>query len=614
MKFRYDIGLLRALAVLSVLLYHYKVPFFGGGFAGVDVFFVISGFLMTKIILSGFEKDSFSVWSFIVKRAKRIVPPLLVLGFILLLVSSLLFFGNTHSQNSRNIFVGLTFISNVYFWLKQSYFDSDAQSNIFLHSWSLSVEWQFYMLYPILLYPFKKLYLHHRKWFTYGLLSLTALSFALCLLMVGKYSTFTFYMIPTRAWEMTLGGLALLYADHIRLKDLSRRIITLTSFSVILLCNVFLKESMPWPSAYTLLPAIATFLIIALNNNYSWYQNKPLQFIGKISYSLYLWHWPFYVIFRFFLMDRYPVLLLPIALSFLFAMLSYYLVEQREGFSRMRVIIPTALVSLCGALIFFYKPANAFTNTVRVFNDNYKAYYDKYDQLEQFTAHHCFVTSDEQYTKYDYNNCLKIEPAKQNILLLGDSHSAELSKSFRKKIAPDQHLLEVSAGMTFPFLEPKGLERSVKVLDYFYKTFLPANKLHIDKLFISVHWLMDLGYAKPEIKTHIQELIQYLEQNKIDYYFIGQTEKYTAPFPKIALQLDKKVDTIPQAYYDKAGIEMNRFLMTFIPQKRYIDVYDLPGISKIDQQSDMPYMFDNNHLTEYGADQITEYLIHNKYL
>ncbi|WP_129020285.1 acyltransferase family protein [Edaphocola flava] len=614
MKFRYDIGLLRAIAVLSVLLYHYKVPGFGGGFSGVDVFFVISGFLMTKIILSGFEKGSFSVWSFIVKRAKRIVPPLVVLGFCLLLISSLLFFGNTHSQNSRNIFVGLTFISNIYFWLKQSYFDSDAQSNIFLHSWSLSVEWQFYMLYPILLYPFKKLYFHHKKWFTAGLLTFTALSFSLCLLLIGKYSTFTFYMIPTRAWEMTLGGLALLYSDHIKLKDTARRILIILSFGIILLCNVFLKESMPWPSAYTLFPAIATFLIIALNTNYSWYQNKLFQFVGKISYSLYLWHWPFYVIFRFFLLDKYPVLLIPIALSFICAILSYYLIEQKEGFGRMRFIIPTALVSLGCALVFFYKPANAFTNSVRVFNDNYKAYYDKYDQLDQFNAHSCFVTSDEQYTKYDYANCLKVDVAKQNILLLGDSHSAELSKSFRKSLSPDQHLLEVSAGMTFPFLEPKGLERSVTVLRHFYKEFLPAQKQHINKLFISVHWLMDLGYSKPEIKTHIQELIQYLEQNNINYYFIGQTEKYTAPFPKIALQLDKKVDQIPDMYYDQNGAEMNHFLMSFIPKERYINVYKLPGMRKIDQQSNMPYMFDNNHLTEYGADQLTAYLIRNKYL
>src|SRR5690606_34861538 len=179
MEFRYDIGILRAIAVLIVLFFHFRIPGFDGGFIGVDVFFVISGFLMTKIVLGGFSRDSFSLLDFYTKRARRIIPPLLVLGVIVVLLSALLFFNRDAAQNGKNVLLGSLFVSNVYFWLYNGYFDSASQDNIFLHSWSLAVEWQFYMLFPVLLMPLKRMYLRRRKLFNAIFIAATIASFVL---------------------------------------------------------------------------------------------------------------------------------------------------------------------------------------------------------------------------------------------------------------------------------------------------------------------------------------------------------------------------------------------------------------------------------------------------
>jgi peptidoglycan/LPS O-acetylase OafA/YrhL len=164
LKFRYDISFLRALSVIAVVLYHFNFSFFKGGFVGVDVFFVIYGYLMTKIILSGFDKDNFDVLEFYKKRVVRIFPSLLtmilIFGFVVygLIPTQFILYLNSAFSSSL-------FFSNIYYFLYNGYFDQSAHSNFLLHTWSLSVEWQFYMILPLLLLAFKKTYLNSRKRF-----------------------------------------------------------------------------------------------------------------------------------------------------------------------------------------------------------------------------------------------------------------------------------------------------------------------------------------------------------------------------------------------------------------------------------------------------------------
>lgn len=617
MVFRYDIGALRAIAVIAVFFYHFKIPFFDGGFVGVDIFFVISGYLMTHIILKGFQNNNFSYFKFIEKRVIRIVPPLLAISFFILFISSLLFYGNTVSQNARYVGQSITFLSNFYYMLSNNYFDEGSQNNIFIHSWSLSVEWQFYIVYPIVLLVLKSWYHRRIKRFRISFLLVTLLSFILCLVLCFSHNSLTFYMMPTRAWEMLLGGIAFLYANSLQ-KNLFKYKdgIVIVCLVILIICFVYFNESYTWPSAYALVPTLATFLIISLNSEFSFFKNPVIQFVGNISYSLYLWHWPLYIIFKYFALTDTNWIVIPILLSFLFASLTYYTLEKKCYLLNIKVIIALFLFTMALAVYLVKFPNNLLVKKIRLFNESYKPYFE-YDQKAQFNSCNCFITDHQDYMIYNKYSCLSIDTTKANILLLGDSHSAQFSASFRKFLPDNKHLLELSAGFVFPFINARGSAHSVELISYFYKEFLPKNYDKIDKVFISVHWLMKnspkMNYNNDQIKEELITLMALFARYKLDYSFIGQTEAYIFPFSKIVLGGRVSQDVYPSRYLDIEAFEMNKFLKSIIPKDKYIDIYDLKDI---DQNSDilkMPYMFDKNHLTEFGADQYIQYLIKEGY-
>src|SRR4051812_13526812 len=150
-NFRYDINVLRAFAILGVMFFHYKVPLFQGGFSGVDIFFVISGYLMSRIIINSIDRREFSFKDYLGKRLKRIVPALLFLIFVLAIVGFFLYLPEDYKINQKNATSSLLFFSNISYFLNSNYFDPSSDTNILLHTWSLSVEWQFYLIYPFFL-------------------------------------------------------------------------------------------------------------------------------------------------------------------------------------------------------------------------------------------------------------------------------------------------------------------------------------------------------------------------------------------------------------------------------------------------------------------------------
>lgn len=620
MKFRYDIGILRAIAVLSVVLFHFRVPFFEGGFVGVDVFFVISGFLMTKIILSGFDKKAFKLLEFYNKRVKRIIPPLLVAAIFILLFSTFFFFNSDLKQNSKNVFVSIIFISNIFYWLFSGYFDPESQNNIFLHSWSLSVEWQFYMIYPVLLLLVRKIYLKNLKLFTTLLLAFTAISFLLCIVIITQDANFAFYMIPTRAWEMTLGGLAFLYGFKVKEKSNPKiaNLLVIFSYVLILVCNFTMNEHILWPSFYALIPTIATFVILSCNIEYSFIRNKILQFFGDISYSLYLWHWPVFITFKYFGFLDWTSVILMMIISTVLAYLSYKLVESNKRIANPKfVLISIPILLIISGFLFKY-PDNIITERYKVYSDdmttigNFTFDYAKKHRLKQYNSCNCFLTSNSEYSVYDQEKCFTIDPNKKNILLLGDSHSAQLSHSFRTRLPENTNLLEVSAGFTMPFHNPSGRKESVQLIDKFYNEFLPESNQQIDFAVISAHWMAhnrgNVTYSIEELKENILETINLLEQQGIAVYVIGQSEVYTLEFPRIVV-INKLFNKSYAEFLDNDAQEMNTYLKSFIPTNKFIDTYSLKNTNKFDAKTNTPYMMDDNHYTIFGANQIVDLIL-----
>jgi peptidoglycan/LPS O-acetylase OafA/YrhL len=290
MKFRYDINALRALAVTAVVLFHYKVDFIPGGFVGVDVFFVISGYLMTTIIMGRLAKDKFSVWDFYDDRAKRIVPGLLGMCFVLLVAGYVVLEPTTYHYLGSTSISALLFFSNFRFWEATSYFDQDSNTKWLLHTWSLSVEWQFYLIYPIILMVLHK-FDRTRRFIIPILWTMAAFSVLLCIWSTKLYPASAFYLLPQRAWEMLAGGLVAL-----QFKNGERKYswaLLASGLVFIGLSIAFYDKNMPWPSYSALLPVIGTCLVIAANRADAYvFRNPVIQTIGKWSYSIYLWHWP----------------------------------------------------------------------------------------------------------------------------------------------------------------------------------------------------------------------------------------------------------------------------------------------------------------------------------
>ena len=209
MQFRSDINGLRAIAVIAVVLFHFNSSWLSGGFAGVDVFFVISGFLMTGIIFRGLEQECFSISKFYAARAKRIVPALSVLVIVCLVIGYAVLSPVEYLELNKHAVGSISFISNFIYWTEAGYFDSASGSKWLLHTWSLSVEWQFYILYPIVLVCLKRfMTLNQIKMF---ILTGAFLGFLLSVYSTTRWPSLSYYLLPTRAWEMMFGGLAYIY-------------------------------------------------------------------------------------------------------------------------------------------------------------------------------------------------------------------------------------------------------------------------------------------------------------------------------------------------------------------------------------------------------------------
>lgn len=300
LSYRSDIDGLRALAVIPVVLFHLGLPL-RGGFVGVDVFFVISGYLITSIIASDLATGQFSLALFYERRILRILPALFTvltvataLAFFHLLPEDFIYFGEVLSATTG-------FASNILFWMKAGYFEPDSNYVPLLHTWSLAVEEQFYIIFPLLLMAFAA---KPGFWRKAAVLTLCVISFTVSCLLLAKFSSFVFYNLPTRAWELLAGSiLALGYVPALKNTKVMNAL-SLCGIVFIAAAVLLFKSNMPFPGYSAALPVLGAALIIYTGREGTYLGQrllslKPAIFFGKISYSLYLWHWPVIVFFKY---------------------------------------------------------------------------------------------------------------------------------------------------------------------------------------------------------------------------------------------------------------------------------------------------------------------------
>lgn len=293
-RHREDIDGLRAIAVIPVVLFHLGVPGFSGGFIGVDVFFVISGFLITSIVNREIRQGTFSLFAFYERRVRRILPALFAVAAATSIASVFVFLPQHLAAYGRSLVTTMVFLSNVGFWRSAGYFDAASHTNPLLHTWSLAVEEQFYLSFPLFLLVFRKSSMPR-------LVAVTGLaaagSFVLSAWALWDHPYADFYLGPTRAWELALGCILALAKWKPAEREIYRSALATAGLLMICYSVTAFSYATPFPGPNAALPCVGAALIIfagcaGQNRIARMLTLKPLVFVGVISYSLYLWSWP----------------------------------------------------------------------------------------------------------------------------------------------------------------------------------------------------------------------------------------------------------------------------------------------------------------------------------
>ncbi len=421
MQFRYDINGLRAIAVLAVVIFHFNPQALPGGFAGVDVFFVISGFLMTSIIFNGVEKKTFSLFKFYNARANRIIPVLAAMSAVLLVFGWFYLIPSDYRDLGRQVEKSSLFISNLLFAKGGGYFDTAEHTKWLLHTWSLSVEWQFYLVFPIivaLLYKIKKSRNFLLTFFILG----TIISLILSIIITAKNPSAGFFLLPTRAWEMLAGGLIFFIPKE---KVPYKKPLEFIGFFLIAIsCYIFSTDTL-WPSYNAILPVLGAFLILlAHQQNSIFTKGSVFQWLGNNSYSIYLWHWPIvFFLHYFYKNDDYIFITAGIILSIILGWLSYTYIENptRKKLSNLSIVkayflwfLSISILSLISIMIFkFDGVKNRFSNEINNISNTINDINPRRDE--------CLGKQDDsQLKKCTYGD------GPLSLIVVGDSHASAM--------------------------------------------------------------------------------------------------------------------------------------------------------------------------------------------
>lgn len=488
-SYRPDIDGLRAIAVIAVVIFHAGVNSFSGGFVGVDVFFVLSGYLITGHIYSEVRAGRFTYKFFYVRRFKRILPALLVVLLVSTALAALILSPAEMKDYSISAASAVLGVSNFYFWLSANYFSPSADHIPMLMTWSLAVEEQFYLIFPIILIA---LFRFARQRVLAAIVGVSIVSLLLSILGVQLYPSMTFYMLPTRAWELGAGAiLAIAEVQGFSMLNYRRSVRELTSAVglALILAPIFTYSTGTiFPGAAALPSVVGTAMVIAARVSVT---NKilglkPAIFVGKLSYSWYLWHWPLLVFARVSSPDEIPqyYLLLNVFLSLLLAMVSYRFVEQpfrKNRLTETRVLVTYGVAAVVvAAIVLSPSLFRGFPGRVSSSVYELESSINKRDP--------CLVSYGST-TPSMTSNCMP-QNGTSEIALIGDSHASAL--------APGLRLLGARDGFNITVMTKSSCPPMVSVT-----RFMPNHPKHNQECAAFNRSVFDVIENNPDIKTVI---------------------------------------------------------------------------------------------------------------
>lgn len=625
LKYRPEIDGLRAIAVTAVILYHAKfflatIPLFKGGFMGVDIFFVISGYLITSIILRELKDKSFSFSSFYERRARRILPPLFIIMIISIPFAWAYMLPMEMKSYAGSILSTLAFSSNIWFCSEDSYAAAPSILKPFLHTWSLSVEEQFYWLFPIFLLIVWKFF---RKYIASILMLGILFSLQLAELgsgyHTGYYKNAAFFLLPTRMWELLAGAiLAKLELNKVRLnRPFLDSIMSSMGIFFIIYSIVFFNDQMQHPSFITLIPVIGTMLVI-------WFSkpgelmgdilgSKPFVGVGLISYSLYLWHTPIFAFahIKYKTVSQVDKIWL-LALSGLLAVLTYYFVEKptrnRLLISRrnISIILGSIFTLLCGIQRYFY------------FSDGVQQRYPinlYYPYQKEFREGLCFLSPQNVEENIGFSQCQNTEVYSKEhplIFLWGDSHAAHLYQGLKASIPSGFTILQRTASSCPPLIDRSRGARPEKCNKLNLKTLEEIKTKQPTFIILAAAWS---SYEKEIDITNTLKAIKNITKAKI--ILVGPVPTWNPALPrKLIEEVGNNTTEIPSEIPYKL-MEQDK-----IAEEKFKKIADLEKVDYFSMLNHIcnnqsckvligrdPISWDQAHLTTSGSKFTMHYLV-----
>lgn len=617
MHYRPEIDGLRSVAIIPVVLYHLDLGFIAGGFTGVDVFFVISGYLITSIIFSQLSAERFSIADFYKNRAIRLLPSLVPV-FIYCTIFGLLYLPPAELKIlGASVASAAAFLSNVFFWSNSDYFSFDAKLNLLTHTWSLSLEEQFYIITPLLILWVSSLQKVSVK---VVFITLVCLSFLCAGFLTEYYPSFSFYLLPFRFWELGAGVLIAIYGSYNGRRKWISNCFSWLGLLLIIFGFVTINSELLFPGFYAIFPVLGTSLVIIFANNTSLATLLSAglpNWIGRISYPLYLWHWPLIVSYKILFGVQLSPLdcIILVLLSLVCADLSYRFIEL--PFRERRSVIPAKKALYVAALTLFSFGAVgsavvSFPNLLKKFEPETSFYsgFNDYTEselyAEQYRPDVCFITSDTRngFDSYDKETCLGGGEGSKNLLLLGDSHAAHLWLSLARAL-PDFNVMQATVSGCRVEYPPAGSERCKSLSNFVVGEFIPSADLH--SIVIGGRW--DATSASTLIDTI--DKIEALSDAEI--FILGPMVEYQISLPNLLAR--RSMGTLSEGdmslFRDKSRRNLDHLMRSVLDsrEEHYLSTYEAVcprGICRLLAPNGHPVHFDYGHLTQAGADIVAE--------